>query len=48
MSDPNGNKPSMTVDHAGIHAKNAINVAMEDLSEEEREEIERDLKEEIA
>jgi hypothetical protein len=40
MSDLNGNRPSTVADRVDIHAKNAINVAMEDLSEEECKEIE--------
>jgi hypothetical protein len=33
------------VDGAGVHAKNAINVVMEDLAEEDRKEVERELDE---
>jgi hypothetical protein len=48
MADPKGSKPSRTVDGTGVHVKNAINVAMEDLAEEDRKEVERELEEEMA
>jgi hypothetical protein len=41
MADPKGSKPTAVVDGAGIHPKNAINVAMADLAEEDRKEVER-------
>jgi hypothetical protein len=34
-ADPKGNMPSAVADGAGVHAKNAINMAMEDLREED-------------
>jgi hypothetical protein len=48
MADPKGSKVSVATDVAGVHAKNAINVAMEDLSEEGRKGIEKELEEEMA
>jgi hypothetical protein len=36
------------VDGTGVHPKNAISVAMEDLSEEDQKEIERELETEMA
>jgi hypothetical protein len=48
MADPKGSKPSAAVDGAGVHPKNAINIAMEDLAEEDRKEVERQLEEEMA
>jgi hypothetical protein len=48
MADPKGSKPSRMVDGTGVHVKNAINVAMEDLAEEDRKEVERELEEEMA
>jgi hypothetical protein len=47
MADPKGNKVAAT-DGAGIHTKNAINVALEDLIVEDRKMVERELKEEMA
>jgi hypothetical protein len=48
MADPKGSKPSTAVDGAGVHPKNAINVTMEGLAEENRKEVERQLEEEMA
>jgi hypothetical protein len=44
MADPKGSKSSMVVDGTSVHPKNTINVAMEDLAEEDRKEVERQLK----
>jgi hypothetical protein len=41
MADPKGNKPAAVADGTSVHLKNAINVAMEDLAEEDRKEVER-------
>jgi hypothetical protein len=43
-----GRKPSVVMDGAGVHPKNFINIAMEDLAEEDRKEVELQLKEEMA
>jgi hypothetical protein len=48
MADPKGGKPTAVVDGAGVHPKNAISMAMEDLSEEDLKEIERELETEMA
>jgi hypothetical protein len=48
MTDPKETKMSAAVDNAGVHAKNAINVAMEDLTEDDRKEVERELEKEMA
>jgi hypothetical protein len=48
MTGPKGSRPLAGVDGAGVHAKNAINVAMEDLSEEDQKEIEREHEMEMA
>jgi hypothetical protein len=48
MVDLMGSKPSGMVDSTGIHIKNTINVIMKDLVEEDRKEVERELKEEMA
>jgi hypothetical protein len=47
MADPKGSKAA-TTDGAGIHNKNAINVALEDLTEEDKKAVERVLEEEMA
>jgi hypothetical protein len=39
MADPKGNKPTAAVDGASVHPKNAINITMEDLAEEDRKEV---------
>jgi hypothetical protein len=41
MADPKGNKPAAVVDGTGVHRKNAINIAMEDLAKEDRKEVKR-------
>jgi hypothetical protein len=48
MADPKGSKAATTADGAGVHAKNAINVAMEDLVEADQKEVEKEIKEELA
>jgi hypothetical protein len=48
MADPKGAKAMMPTDGTGVDARNAINVAMEDLAEEDRRAIERELEEEMA
>jgi hypothetical protein len=48
MADPKGARTSAAADNAGVHGKNAINMAMEDLIEEDRKEVERELEEELA
>jgi hypothetical protein len=45
VADPKGSRASAAVDGAGVHSKNAINVVMEDLAEEDRKEVERELDE---
>jgi hypothetical protein len=35
MADPKGTKTSAMADNAGMQARNAINVAMEDLTEDD-------------
>jgi hypothetical protein len=42
MAHPKGSKPAPMVDGTCVHPKNAISVAMEDLSKEDRKEIERE------
>jgi hypothetical protein len=46
--DPKGSKASIATDVVGVHAKNAINIAMEDLSKEDRKGIVKELEEEMA
>jgi hypothetical protein len=48
MADPKGGRPAAVVDGAGVRPRNAINVTMEDLAEEDRNEVERQLEEEMA
>jgi hypothetical protein len=48
MADPKGSKAATTADGAGVHAKNAINVAMEDLVKADRKEVEKEIEEELA
>jgi hypothetical protein len=43
MADPKGTRASTVTHGTGVHAKNTINLAMEDLIEEDCKEIERDL-----
>jgi UDP-3-O-acyl-N-acetylglucosamine deacetylase len=47
MEDPKGSKAAAT-DGAGIHNNNAINVALEDLTEEDGKVVKRELEEEMA
>jgi hypothetical protein len=48
MADPKGGKAAMASDDAGVQARNTIHVAMEDLAEEDRKELEHELKEDMA
>jgi hypothetical protein len=48
MADQKGSKASMAPDGADVLAKNAINVAMEDLAKEDQREVKRQLEEEMA
>jgi hypothetical protein len=48
MADPKGSKATMAVDGTDVQAKNAINMAMEDLPEVDMKEIDRELEEELA
>jgi hypothetical protein len=48
MADPKGGKAITAADDIDVQAKNAINVAMEDLAEADRREIEWELEEELA
>jgi hypothetical protein len=41
MANPKARKASVATDGMGVLAKNAINIAMEDLAEEDRKEVER-------
>jgi hypothetical protein len=41
MANPKATKASVATDGMGVLAKNAINIAMEDLAEEDRKEVER-------
>jgi ribosome recycling factor len=43
MMDPKGIKVSTAMDGAGVQARNAIHVLMEDLTEEDRKEVEHEL-----
>jgi hypothetical protein len=45
MVDPKGAKAVTPTDGTEVDARNAINVAMEDLAEEDRRAIERELEE---
>jgi uncharacterized protein YjaG (DUF416 family) len=47
MTDPKGLKAATTTDGVGIQAKNAIDVAMEDLAMEDQKEVEQQLEEEM-
>jgi uncharacterized protein YjaG (DUF416 family) len=47
MTDPKGLKAATTTDGVGILAKNAIDVAMEDLAMEDQKEVEQQLEEEM-
>jgi activator of HSP90 ATPase len=48
MADLKGARTLAAADNAGVHTKNAINVAMEDLTEYDKKEVERELEEEMA
>jgi hypothetical protein len=43
MADPKWARTSVVASNAGIHAKNAINVAMNDLTEDDRKEVHQEL-----
>jgi hypothetical protein len=47
MADPKGSK-AVTTDGAAIHGKNAINVALENLTKEDRKAVKQELKKEMA
>jgi hypothetical protein len=47
MADPKGGKATSVVDGAGVQARNTIHLAMEDLAEEDRKEVEWELEEEM-
>jgi CBS-domain-containing membrane protein len=47
MADPKGAKVATPTDGTGVDARNAINVAMEDLAEEDLRAIEQELEEEM-
>jgi hypothetical protein len=47
MADLKGARTSAPADNAGVHVKNAINMAMEDLTEDDMKEVERELEEEM-
>jgi hypothetical protein len=46
MADPKA--PNVMADTVGIQARNSITVAMEDLAEADRNELEKELEEEMA
>jgi hypothetical protein len=48
MTDPKGSNATVTADGAGVQARNANHVAMEDLAEEDKREFEREHEEEMA
>jgi ribosome recycling factor len=48
MPDPKETKLVPATNGASVHAKNTINVVMEDLTKEDNKEIERELEEEVA
>jgi hypothetical protein len=48
MADPKVGKAAMASNDAGVQARNTIHVAMEDLAEEDRKELEHELKEDMA
>jgi hypothetical protein len=48
MADLKGAKATTPTDGAGVDARSLINVAMEDLTEEDRRVVERELEEEMA
>jgi hypothetical protein len=47
MADPKGSKATTTVGGASVQARNTIAVAMEDLAEANRKELEKELEEEM-
>jgi hypothetical protein len=47
MTGCKGSKASTMVDYVRVQAKNTINVMMDDLTKEDRKEIEREFKEEM-
>jgi shikimate kinase len=48
MVDPKETRTSVAADNAVVHARNAINVSMEYLTEEYRKEVEQELEKEMA
>jgi hypothetical protein len=48
MVDPKEARVSVTVDNVSVRVKNTINVAMEDLSEDDRKAVEQELEREMA
>jgi hypothetical protein len=48
MVDPKEARVSATVDNVSVRVKNTINVAMEDLSEDDRKAVEQELEREMA
>jgi lipopolysaccharide biosynthesis glycosyltransferase len=48
MADPKGRKATPAGDGADVHARNTIHVIMEDLAEEDRKKLEKELEEEMA
>jgi hypothetical protein len=48
MADPRGTSSSAAIDNTGVQAKNAINVAIEDVTEDDRKEVELELEDEVA
>jgi hypothetical protein len=48
MVDPKEARTSVAVDNTGVHAKNAINVEMEDLNDDNRKMVEQELEQEMA
>jgi hypothetical protein len=47
MADPKGVKPAAPVNGAGVDTRNTIVVAMEDLIEADRRELEKELEEDM-
>jgi hypothetical protein len=47
MVDPKEARASTAVDNASVHAKNTINVVMEDLNEDDRKAVEQELEREM-
>jgi prefoldin subunit 5 len=48
MVDPKEARASVAADNAGVHAKNTVNVAMEDLNEDDMKKMEQELEREMA